>query len=311
LDFSREITERRTLSTIVNTDASIATAHGAFLNTLDQWWIKHVQMVEALAPRDGKKGNVYELRRALLVSIEQTFDANTLLTGHQIRGAFARCVDEIKADLKSIAASGWGAELIPDVEIIASQFPEVLRDMETNRARVAELSALFSAADEEDYEADDDIGVLPEGQVKQLKAKLKETKGNEKLAKRDPGLGDWNLFKKEAEAIESRLARHKALEDEAKHLKAALRATEKKQEELVAAARAKISGDEARNVIVERVRHLLVQIYTSYLQAYQRSCLAALENLYAKYAVTAKDIEFQRDAASLKLRGYLNDLGYV
>ena len=41
-------------------------------------------------------------------AIDQAFESNTLLDGHQIRGAFARCVGELKADLKSIAASGWG-----------------------------------------------------------------------------------------------------------------------------------------------------------------------------------------------------------
>jgi hypothetical protein len=62
-----------------------------------------------------------------------------------------------------------------------------------------------------------------------------------KLRKRDPGLGDWRVLEKEATAVEARLARHKALEDEAKQLQADLRAAEKKQEELVAAARARRS----------------------------------------------------------------------
>jgi type I restriction enzyme M protein len=133
--------------------------------------------IKALAPTNGKKGNVYELRRKLLSSIDQTFASNTLLDGHQVRGAFARYVDELKADLKSIAASGWGAELIPDSDILASQFPEVLADLETKRTRLAELSALFAAADEEDYEDTDDTGVLPGDQVKELKAKLREARG--------------------------------------------------------------------------------------------------------------------------------------
>ena len=234
-----------------------------------------------------------------------------MLTGHQIRGAFARYVDELKADLKSIAASGWGAELIPDSEIVASQFPEVLAEMETKRLRLAELTALFTAADEEEYEDDDDIGVLPGERVKDLKAKLKDAKGSAKLARRDPGLGNWKVFEKEAEAIEAKLARHKSLEDEAKQLKADLRATEKKQEELVAAAREKIDRNEARNVIVERLHRLLVQTYESYLRADQRACFAAIENLHAKYAVTAKEIEKCRDAATAKLKGFLGELGYV
>jgi len=311
LDFKSEVTDRRARADIVNGDKSVAAAHEAFLKTLEAWWKKHLPGIEALAPANGKKGNVYELRRKLLSSIDQTLANNTLLDGHQVRGAFARYVDELKADLKSIAASGWGPELIPDSDILESQFPEVLADIETKRTRLAELAALFPAADEEDYEDTDDTGVLPGDQVKELKAKLKQTRGEMKLAKRDPGLGDWRVLEKEAAAVEAQLARHKAVEDEAKQLKADLRAAEKKQEELVAAAREKIDRNEARKVIVERLHKLVTQTYESYLRADQRACLAALENLHAKYAVTAEDIEKRRDAAAKKLKGFLGDLGYA
>ena len=114
-----------------------------------------------------------------------------------------------------------------------------------------------------------------------------------------------------ASTREERLAKHKALEDEAKQLKSDLRATEKKQDELVAAAREKIGCDEARKVIIERLEKLLVQTYQSYLRADQRACLVALENLHNKYAVTAKDIEQQRDAATAKLKRFLGELGYA
>ena len=50
----------------------------------------YVPGIEALAPTDGRKGNVYELRRNLLASVDQAFASNTLLDGHQVRGAFAR-----------------------------------------------------------------------------------------------------------------------------------------------------------------------------------------------------------------------------
>ena len=183
--------------------------------------------------------------------------------------------------------------------------------MEAKRARLAELSALFSAADEEDFDDDDDTGILPGDQVRELKGKIKQARGDLKLAKRDTGLGDWRVIEKEAEALEAKLARHKALEDEAKQLKADLRATEKKEEELVAAAREKIDRNEARQVITERLHRLLVQTYESYLRADQRACLAAVENLHAKYAVTAEDIEKRRNAAAAKLKGFLRELGYA
>lgn len=309
-DFAPEIADRRAIAEIVKTDPGVAATHAAFLQTLETWWQTNLPLVEALAPTNGQKGNVYALRRALLASIEQAFAGNTLLTDHQIRGAFARYVDDLKADLKSIAASGWGSELIPDADILASQFPELLAEMEQKRLRLAELAALFAAADEEDYEDSDDNGVLPGEEVKALKAKLKEARASAKLAKKEGDKDELTTYLREADAIEKRLARHKALEDEARQLKAELRATEKKQEELVAAAREKISTDEARGVILDRLHHLLIQTYEGYLRADQRACVAALENLHGKYAVTAKQIEAQRDEAAAKLKGFLVELGY-
>lgn len=373
LDFTPEVTDRRALADIVTGDKSVVTAHGVFLKTLEAWWDKHLPAIEALAPSNGKKGNVYALRRSLLASIEQNFAGTKLLTGHQIRGAFARYVDELKADLKSIAASGWGPELIPDADILESQFPEVLAEMDQKRTRLAELAALFAAADEEDYEDEDDVGVLPGDQVKALKDELKDVNATWKTALKELKAFATDLFSEmkvagvlpngtkksdvtrgmsakeadfsagqvildlaasanftservesvrermqdgrealeRAQAREARLERHKGLEDEAKQLKADLRATEKKQDELVEAAREKIDRDEARKVIIERLHRLLVQTYDSYLRADQRACLAALEKLHAKYATTATDIEQRRNTATAKLKGFLGELGYA
>jgi type I restriction enzyme M protein len=310
LDFWAEVKDRRALAAIVNGDASVASAHARFLKTLGAWWNEHLPEIEGLAPTNGKKGNVYALRRDLIASIEKALQKNNILNDHQVRGAFARYIDEMKADLKSIAASGWGAELIPDDAILESQFPEVIADMNGKRTRLDELTALFNASDEEDYENDDDTGVLPGDEVKELKAKLKQLRGDMKIARRDSRDGDANRLEKEAYEVESKLAKHKILEDETRQLKADLRATEKKKEELVAAARAKIDKDEARMIIVDRMRRLLVQMYETYLRADQRACIAALENLYAKYAVTAEEIEAQRDEAAARLKKYLKELGY-
>ena len=373
MDFTPEVTDRRALADIINDDKSVAAAHRMFLDALDTWWKTHLPGIETLAPSNGTERNVYALRRSLLASIENAFTGTKLLTGHQIRGAFARYVDEVKADLKSVAASGWGPELIPDADILANQFPEVLAEMETKRTRIAELAALFTAADEEDYEDEDDVGVLPGDQVKPLKQELKdlqatygqhfkELKGavNDlftelRLANLIPKgrkKGDFTVkgtqsapdfssaeavlkvatdegfesdriamirerMQNGGEALEremshqAHLKRHKKLEDEVKQLKADLRATEKKQDDLVAAAREKIDHDEARRVIIERLHRILVQTYESYLRADQRACRAALESLHAKYAVTAADIEQQRDAAAAKLKGFLGELGYA
>ena len=170
---------------------------------------------------------------------------------------------------------------------------------------------MFAAASEEDFEDAEDSGVLPAEEVKALKASLKDAKGRAKLARRDPALGDWKAHQAEADRIEAQLKRHKALEDEAKTLKAQIKTTTDKKDELVAQARLKISADEARVIIVERLGKVLFANYQHYLRADQRACVAAIENLWNKYAVTAKQIEAHRDAAAEQLQKFLVELGYA
>lgn len=371
-DFSSAVTDRRVLGELVKSDPGVAKAHGRFVEKLEVWWKEQLPLIEALAPTKGHKGNVYELRRTLLASAAKALAKQTLLNEHQVRGALASYFEFFKPEFKSIAFSGWGAELIPDNEILQSQFPEILADMEQKRNRLAELTALFAAADEEDYEDTEDTGVLPGEQVKVIKEELKEyraqakatfddlktlasdlfseirvagklpkgtkkgdvtVKGTQREPDFESGKAIINLSQDvgiTSERIASiidcmktgvellrlikshqvRLERHQILEDEEKQLKADLRATEKKEEELVAAAREKIDHDEARRVILDRLHRIFIQTYEGYLKADQRACVAALENLHAKYAVTAKAIEAMRDAEVAKLKQFLVELGY-
>jgi type I restriction enzyme M protein len=114
----------------------------------------------------------------------------------------------------------------------------------------------------------------------------------------------------QASTITTSLEHHKALEDEVKTLRATIKAIESKRDELVQSARIKISTDEARTVILERLRQTLMDIYETYLRADQRACIRAIENLWGKYAVTAKEIEAERDEASKQLQAFLMELGY-
>ncbi|MDQ8199374.1 N-6 DNA methylase [Pelagicoccus enzymogenes] len=375
-DFPPEISDRSDIAKVVNSDTSIAAAHQSFLDELEAWWQSNLPHIETLAPRDGQEGNVYELRRLLMTSIQSALASQTLLSDHQIRGGLARYFEAFKPEFKSIAYSGWGAELIPDADILQSQFPEVLEEMDTKRARTAELTALFAAADEKDEDEsddDDDNGVLPSSQVKALKDELKELNATWKSALKEIKVLATDLFTElkvadklpggakkadftrgltakeanfsaakqmlekakatghssdrfepiqeriqsgrsalqQAQEREAKLARHKELEDEIKQLKADLRAVEKKQSELVEAARAKIDSHEAQRVIVDQLHRHLVEIFQSYLRADQRAILSQLENLHAKYAVTAKDIERSRNLATDKLNDFLGELGYV
>ncbi|EBK3045243.1 SAM-dependent DNA methyltransferase [Salmonella enterica] len=314
MNFSPSLVEKRDIAEFVNRHAGVLQANQAFMAQLEAWWEQNLPIVEALAPdaanQQARPRNVYVMRSQLMDSIHDAFAQQNLLTSFQVRGAFASYVNYLKADFKSIAASGWGAELIPDEDILQSQFPEVLEEQANAQARLAELQALFAGADDEDFEDTDDTGVMTSEQVKELKAKLKDAKGMVKLCKRDPGLGSAEEYQEKIAQIEAHLKRHKMLEDEAKELKKVIKTIENKRDELVLSAREKISHDEARVVIVARLKKLLLTTYNRYLRAEQRACITAIENLWVKYAVTAKEIELERDKATEELNMFLMELGY-
>ncbi|MEQ9237039.1 N-6 DNA methylase [Coleofasciculus sp. E2-BRE-01] len=377
LDFAPVLTSKRDIADFVATHQSVIARHQQFRERLEEWWQENLPVVEALAPdaanQEARPRNVYIMRSRLLRSIEEKLANQQLLTSFQVRGAFANYVDTLKADFKSIAASGWGAELIPDEDILQSQFPEVLEELEQAQTRLAELQALFAAADAEDFEDTDDTGVLPSEEVKSQKEELKTwttewkaqikqvkalagnifteikaadllppgakkgfyctegftqkevlfTNGNRilELAAEVGHISEYAIPLKEAmergqhaynqaARITASLERHKALEDEVKTLRANIRSIENNRDELVQSAREKISTDEARTVIIERLRKTLMEIYETYLRADQRVCVRAIENLWEKYAVTAKEIEAARDVAAQELQAFLVELGY-
>ncbi len=377
LDIAPAISEKREIADFIKTHKSVTARHDQFMQQIETWWQNNLPIVEALAPdadnQNESSGNVYIMRSSLLRSIAEELTGQNLLTNFQVRGAFANYVDILKADFKSIAASGWGPELIPDEDILQSQFPEVLEELEQAHTRIAELNALFAAADEEDFEDTDDTGVLPGTEVKAKKEDLKEAiakwkshlkeikalagniyielkaAGNlpkdknkayycsEGLSQTEPEFDNGNRILELAEtsglqseytsnmadeieqgktaysraqSILKSLTRHKKLEDEAKELKAKIRTIENKRDELVESARLKISDDEARTVILERLQKVLMRTYQAYLRADERACIKAIENLWNKYAVTAKTITEQRNAASDKLNEFMKELGY-
>ncbi|UFZ02117.1 type I restriction-modification system subunit M [Bradyrhizobium ontarionense] len=372
-DFASTIAKRRDIAELIKAHPGVVGSHQDLMKRLAAWWDSIEPMMRMLASGNERADNVYALRRALMESIARSFSGETLLTPFQIRGAMARYVDGLKTDLKSVAASGWGAELIPDDEIMQSEFPELIEELATKRARIDEVQALFAAADEEGYEDEDETGVLGSdvGAVlkaedkafkSEIKALVKEAKDAAKIIKsaierRDDWPRGWSKadfgiggtltapdldgarrtlsIAEEAQVepfllaplsklvgegeriasrlsdISRRLATHKALEDEAKALKAELRTAETKREELVAAARQKITPEAARSQILIRFRSTLFETYHAYLDAERRAVTAAVDNLHKKYALTVRNIEDERYNAAVELNIYLKALGYV
>ena len=338
-DFATAITAKDGIKSAIESAPGVQAKHAAFHKAIDGWWKKNVAEIERLP----ETKNVFELRRHCIDSLAKTLTPQGILTTHQVRGAVASYIKNLESDLKSVAASGWGAELIPEEQILQSQFPEVLAQIEKDRTRIAELEGLFAAANEsedEDLEnVDTENGVLPKALVKAIKDERKtlagDVKGIKKLVKErrvdarrtertgslfgnskeilteasdteEDGLAKWQRIQE----IDEQLARHTTLEGELKKLKANIREVEKQKDEMIAAARAKINEDDAKRLILERFQRLLTEQFDGYLRQYQRAFIAAVENLWSKYAVNMKQILAERDQAAAQLDQFVEELGY-
>lgn len=370
-DFSEEFEALSSLKPHIENFPAVLKKHADFQAALDDWK-QDFASFEALGDKKLGDEGVFALRRESLNTIEKHLMPIKLLNQYKVRGALADWFKTLEADFKSVAASGWNAELIPDEVLFASQCADVVEELETKQARISELQAFVDAADEEDYEPTDENPALPSEYVKQLKDELKEHKATIKTSlavlkaqikdaftqlknsaelpkgtkqgdfakgltgkemnfavhseilaladEHDVQLDNLELIKAharkgalaaaEATAIEAKLAAHKALEDELKQLKAEIKETEKRRDELLEAARAAITPEQAKVLILDRFKTELDRQYQSYVRALLLDRIAAIENLHRKYQVTAKSIIAKREQEASKLAGYMKELGY-
>jgi type I restriction enzyme M protein len=316
LDFAAGVTAKGAIKGIIEGAQGVLGTHQAFMDTLEAWWGKNVGKIDKLSGA-GATG-IYEMRRLFLGSISKDLVPLGLLDDFKVRGALADYMKELAPDFKSIAASGWSPALIPDDEIMRSQFPDVLAAIEKKQARIAELDVLFDGADAgeegEDAEEPDldevlagDEPMLAKAVFKALKAMRKDLKAE---AKQASGGMAADLEAKMA-LIDKRLEAQEKLVSERAELRAELKVAEKNTEELVAAARAKISEAEAKKIILARLKTMLHEHYEGYLREYLRILVGEVEKLWDKYAVTAKAILAERDQQAKKLDKFLKELGYV
>jgi type I restriction enzyme M protein len=333
--FTKAVTEKANIKALIENHSQLIEKHHSLNKQLDNWWCEHF-LPEFYSLGDnliGSKG-VFALRRDALNSIVTALLPANLLSMYQIRGAMAGNFKQYEADLKSIANSGWNAELIPDEEILQSQFPEVLVNLKKDAARISELEAMFAGANEtadeeagdteDNTDEEDGTGILPKTQVKQLKDAKKENNGQLstqkkelKYAKKEDPAKAIELEKRITaltaanSTIDEKLAQHTSLETELKELKAGIKQAEKLKEDLLETARSNIAPSDAKILIEQRFKKQMQESFNQYLRQLVSQLVKAVENLHGKYAVTVKDILSERDEQAALLGDFLQELGYV
>lgn len=328
--FTEAVGSKDELKQLVQTHEAIINKRLAYENCLEQWWQTHLSRFEALPINK----NVFELYRKFSKSIAHDFSALGVLDLYKSRGAFASYWDTLETDLKSVAASGWNAELIPEAEILQSQFPDVLNELARNEARRDELEAMFKEVNEVEEEVynEEDFEVYPAKILADFKEQLKVLNGSLKTLKNEikalqirikantetkalevelaAKLQAQTQTESEKAQIEAKLAKHTALEKELKDCKATIKEIKDRKEELVEKAREKITPDEAQTLIMARWKLTLQNTLMDYVSRFERALVQELEKRYTKYSETLKGILQARDTATNTLDNYLIELGY-
>jgi type I restriction enzyme M protein len=93
--------------------------------------------------------------------------------------------------------------------------------------------------------------------------------------------------------------------------KAALQKRMAKTDALVASIGGRLTESEAKTLILKKLYDLANQELHRYLNAEKRGLIQVVENLWDKYAVSSRVLEFQRTETLKALDGFLSGLGYV
>lgn len=277
-------------------------------------------------------GSLFDFNNNLTDRFVATLTSLNVLDKYQVRGSFAHFSDTLKSDFRSVQSSGWTAELIPDDELIANEFPEVLADLKRLENRRDELDAKFAEIaeiDPEEWDAEQ-YEVMPKSVISDIKAEIKELKAQKReLTKQQKALekrrklgesvadeaarcaADIVALDKQIADKEAGIAHHVALENELKDCRKKIREIELSKEALADKAREQISDDDARRLITQRWLATLHDNIAVYLEAHARRLQQSVELLHDKYSVTLQNLIEERDEATKELEGYLKELGYI
>ena len=342
LKFTETLAHKEDVKRLFDESPEIKTAFAQYTQAIAEWWQQQIPAIEQL-PQG--QANVFDLYHDFSRTLTEKLNALPILDDFKSRGSFAAYWNSITNDIKSVIASGWNAELIPDDEILQSQFPEVLKELKDNEARRDELQAKFDEVNEleDDVWNEEDYEVWRSKELKEHKDSIKELKGerkeadkeyklllkrlkaNEKALKKQPELAEEvATLTKEAEKLlaevqrldarleteESRIAKHSELEEELKVCKRKIKEIKDRKQALVDQARLLITPEEAKELIMQRWLRTLQQTVNDYLQAHQRQLLQAVENVWEKYIDTLQEILKARETETNALNNFLIELGY-
>lgn len=346
--FSDKVPNKEAIKDLIVNCAGYNQIKKSYHERLDGVWEKCLESIKDL-PNQNSIQSFVECIRSTYIN-DMYDDEYPVINLYQGRGAIAQFFTDLKYDFMSVVSSGWNAELIPEDEILESQFPEVLKELRDAEARRDEIQVQFDSVNgmekEEGWNPEEfdleNADVIPKSVIKNIKSDIKTNNGEinsikkeiktlekrisaykkskdinvqEEISKLEAEIqsktSEMAPYQNIVDELNAKIKTHTDLEEELKECRKIIKAIAQRKDKLVEEAREKITDEEAEELIVARWNRTLHSIVDAYIEEFARNLQLDIEHIYEKYTVTLKDILSDIDTVTADLNKYLKELGYA
>ncbi len=288
VDFRPDLNGKADLKGTVEADAGVRVREEELLDVFEAWWQAHQGQIQALPENKA----LMALRTHLLASFVEALTPLGLLDQFQVAGAVATWWGEVVFDLKALMAGGfagvvesWVTTIVTALEegggkgaplehkLVQRLLPQFLDEIAEAEGRVAELDGTIKAA-------------TGSGEDEEGEGQADEEEGMSEAEKK--------VLKNDLSAAKKRL-------------KGLIHSFEVRLE----AAQAELSSAQAGDLVLDILQKDLQRALERRVAVHRQQVVAVVESWWEKYRVTLTEIEVERDAAKLRLDGFLKELGYA
>lgn len=215
-NFATEVKEKNDIKNIIAGSRGKSDVLDRYADAVECFWSESADDMDKLFG-----GSLFDFNNRFTEHFVIAMEKLRVLDKYQIRGLFAHFFDSLRSDFRSVQASGWTAELIPDNELIANEFPKVLDDLRFFTNRKDELEAKFAEVADVDQEewSVELYDVMPKEVIAEFKEKkkilnsqIKELK-KELNAKEKQVKSEFKAKQKELKDLRKLAAKEKRMDD--------------------------------------------------------------------------------------------------
>lgn len=206
--FSDKVPNKEAIKDLIVGSNGYKQVKESYQERLEGVWEKCLETIKDLPNQNSIQAFVDCIRSVYVNDMYN--DDYPVINLYQGRGAIAQFFTDLKYDFMSVVSSGWNAELIPEDEILESQFPEVLKELRDAEARRDEIQAQFDSVNEMEKEEGwnpeefdlENADVIPKSVIKLIKDDIKKNNGEKRSLEKE-----YKNLEKRVKAYEKDLAK--------------------------------------------------------------------------------------------------------